>query len=201
MFRKCSFAFFDLSRAFHRGASVLDAGLCTLASSPVPTRAFSLCCIILQTCNIMVPTRVLLTALLLFASGPGHMIAGFTLVARPSSLARTTTKMKTTGHRRSSPALFEKKQELDDGVVELVDSSTEEQSTKKEGGAAVPNNPLFISQGEIDPETLNPDLSDPKQARVIIYIIISLIPVLFLIPLMLGSRELIPLDAVPPVQM
>jgi len=138
----------------------------------------------------MVPTRVvLLAALLLLASGPGHMIAGFTLVARPLSLARTTTTT-TTGHRRTSPALFENKQELDDGVVELVDSSTEEQSTKKEGGA-VPNNPLFISQGEIDPETLNPDLSDPKQARVIIYIIISLIPVLFLIPL----------DAVPPVQM
>jgi len=143
----------------------------------------------------MVPTSVLLTALLLLASGPGHMIAGFTL---SSSLVRTTT----TGHRCStSPALFEKKQELDDGVVELVDSSMEEHGTKKEGGAAVPNNPLFISQGEIDPETLNPDLSDPKQARVIIYIIISLIPVLFLIPLMLGSRELIPLDAVPPVQM
>jgi hypothetical protein len=57
----------------------------------------------------------------------------------------------------------------------------------------------FFSQGDIDPQTLNPDLSDPKQARVIIYIILSLLPVLFLIPLMLGSRELIPLDSLPPV--
>jgi hypothetical protein len=57
----------------------------------------------------------------------------------------------------------------------------------------------FLSQGEIDPEAMNPDLSDPKQARVIIYIILSLVPVLFLIPLMMiGSRDLIPLDALPP---
>jgi hypothetical protein len=59
--------------------------------------------------------------------------------------------------------------------------------------------PLFISQGEILPESLNPDLSNPKQTRVIAYMLISLIPVLFLIPLMIGSRDLIPLDALPPV--
>lgn len=59
----------------------------------------------------------------------------------------------------------------------------------------------FLSQGDIDPQALNPDLSDPKQTRVIIYIILSLIPVLFLIPLMLGSRELIPLESLPPVPM
>jgi hypothetical protein len=59
----------------------------------------------------------------------------------------------------------------------------------------------FLSQGEILPETLNPDLSDPKQTRVIIYVIISLLPVLFLIPLMLASRDLIPAEMLPPVQM
>lgn len=80
----------------------------------------------------------------------------------------------------------------DDGVVELVDEETEEEK-------AVDTSAPFLSQGEIVDEALNPDLSDPKQARVIIYIIISLIPVLFLIPLMLGSRDLIPLDALPPV--
>jgi hypothetical protein len=44
-------------------------------------------------------------------------------------------------------------------------------------------------------------LSDPKQARVIVYIVLSLLPVLFLIPFMLGSRDLIPLDDLPPVQL
>lgn len=83
----------------------------------------------------------------------------------------------------------------DDGVVELVD----EEDTQEE--KAVDTSAPFLSQGEIIDEALNPDLSDPKQARVIIYIILSLIPVLFLIPLMLGSRDLIPLDALPPVEM
>jgi hypothetical protein len=82
------------------------------------------------------------------------------------------------------------------GVVELVD---EEEETKAPpvSAAGAP----FLSQGEILQESLNPDLSDPKQTRVIIYIIISLIPVLFLIPLMLGSRDLIPLEALPPVDL
>lgn len=86
-----------------------------------------------------------------------------------------------------------------DGVVELLDDDDEtepESSATANDSSAAP----FLSQGEIVDEALNPDLSDPKQARVIIYIIISLIPVLFLIPLMLGSRDLIPLDALPPVE-
>ena len=86
----------------------------------------------------------------------------------------------------------------DDGVVELVDDEEETTSTDP----VVPQNTPapFLSQGDISEEALNPDLSDPKQTRVIIYIILSLIPVLFLIPLMLGSRELIPLDTLPPVE-
>lgn len=86
---------------------------------------------------------------------------------------------------------------VDDGVVELVDEDDEEEKTVNGGTAPAP----FLSQGEIVEEALNPDLSDPKQARVIIYIILSLVPVLFLIPLMLGSRDFIPLDALPPVEM
>jgi hypothetical protein len=86
---------------------------------------------------------------------------------------------------------------VDDGVVELVDEDEEEEKTVNGGTAPAP----FLSQGEILEEALNPDLSDPKQARVIIYIILSLVPVLFLIPLMLGSRDFIPLDALPPVEM
>jgi hypothetical protein len=77
----------------------------------------------------------------------------------------------------------------DDGIVELGD----EPPTK----TVAP----FLSQGDIAEEVLQVDLNDPKQTRVIIYIILSLVPVLFLIPLMLGSRDLIPLDALPPVSM
>ena len=89
---------------------------------------------------------------------------------------------------------------LTNGVVELVDEDSQDPRFSTERASTQATAP-FLSQGEIDPEALNPDLSDPKQARVIIYIILSLLPVLFLIPLMLGSRELIPLEAVPPVQL
>mmetsp|Transcript_28702 Transcript_28702/g.37522 ORF Transcript_28702/g.37522 Transcript_28702/m.37522 type:complete len:120 (+) Transcript_28702:3-362(+) len=91
----------------------------------------------------------------------------------------------------------------DDGVVELADddeieSVRQEAKDSSSTSVAAP----FLSQGnELAEDVLNPDLSDPKQTRVIIYIIISLIPVLFLVPLMLGSRDLIPLDAVPPVEL
>ena len=103
----------------------------------------------------------------------------------------------------------------DDGVVELAtdDEETEtetkqqeegeeeegEEETTKSSSASAPS-VTFLSQGEIDKETLILT-DDPKQTRVIIYIILSLIPVLFLIPLMLGSRDLIPLDSLPPVSM
>jgi hypothetical protein len=58
----------------------------------------------------------------------------------------------------------------------------------------------FLSQGELsdDPNLLSPDFSDGKQSRVIIYIILTLVPILFLVPLMIGSRDLIPLDALHP---
>jgi hypothetical protein len=86
-------------------------------------------------------------------------------------------------------------QTQDDGVVELVDEVEDIKASVAESPAPEVNAP-FLSQGEILPEALNPDLSDPQQARVIIYIIISLLPVLFLVPLMLGSRDLIPLAPV-----
>jgi len=83
-------------------------------------------------------------------------------------------------------------------VVELVEDEIEsgEKAVTATGGAA----PTFLSQGEIDKENLNVDLANPKQTRVILYIIVSLLPVLFLIPFML-SRDLIPLDELPPVTM
>ena len=83
----------------------------------------------------------------------------------------------------------------DDGIVELGE---EPKTAETEDDAPVAP---FLSQGEISEEAMTMDFSDPKQARVMVYIILSLLPVLFLIPLMLGSRDLIPLDALPPVEL
>jgi hypothetical protein len=88
-------------------------------------------------------------------------------------------------------------QNREDGIVELDDSTESSNSQSGKQPQAAP----FLSQGEILAESLNPDLSDPKQTRVLIYIILSLLPVLFLIPFMLGSRDLIPLEDLPPVQL
>jgi hypothetical protein len=83
----------------------------------------------------------------------------------------------------------------DEGIVELIDKPVSKEPTK------ISNNAPFMSQGEISPEALNPDFSDPRQTRAVIYTVISLLPVLFLIPLMIGSRDFIPPDSLPPVQM
>lgn len=83
-----------------------------------------------------------------------------------------------------------------DKVVELADDDEEEVAAPTEDAPVAP----FLSQGEISEEAMAMDLSDPKQARVMFYIILSLLPVLFLIPLMLGSRELIPAEILPPVE-
>ena len=90
----------------------------------------------------------------------------------------------------------------DNQVVELVDDDTEEQPSeaKSDDATAVAVAP-FLSQGEISEEVMEMDWNDPKQTRVIFYIILSLLPVLFLVPLMLGSRDLIPADVLPPVEL
>jgi len=93
--------------------------------------------------------------------------------------------------------------EAENQVVELADDETEEQQkseSKSDDAPAVAAAP-FLSQGEISEEALTMDWSDPKQQRVMFYIILSLLPVLFLIPLMLGSRELIPPELLPPVEL
>ena len=141
---------------------------------------------------MVLPSRKLIIAAMLLVAFP-HDTASFTL-RQPFQSSAPLLLTPWTSKRRPCPPLFEQREEVEEGVVELADAP----DTKP-----TPNVPIvpFISQGEIDPETLNPDLSDPKQARVIIYIIISLLPVLFLIPLMLGSRDLIPLDDLPPVSL
>lgn len=85
----------------------------------------------------------------------------------------------------------------DDEVLELVEDEVQPVEEKEPEKAVAP----FLSQGEVSEEAMEMDLSDPKQARVMFYIILSLLPVLFLIPLMLGSREMIPADIMPPVEM
>lgn len=84
-------------------------------------------------------------------------------------------------------------------VVELVDNDDDitSRETKLTEDVAAP----FLSQGEISEEAMEMNWNDPKQTRVIFYIILSLLPVLFLVPLMLGSRDLIPPEALPPVEL
>jgi len=97
--------------------------------------------------------------------------------------------------------LFMADTETENKVVELADDESDAPATeaKAEDDKAVAA--PFLSQGEIDEEALTMDWTDPKQQRVMFYIILSLLPVLFLIPLMLGSRELIPMDMLPPVEL
>jgi hypothetical protein len=82
-------------------------------------------------------------------------------------------------------------------VLELADEEASSTTSTSEQKVVAP----FLSQGEISQDAMEMDWKDPKQARVMFYIILSLLPVLFLIPLMLGSRELIPQDLLPPVEM
>jgi hypothetical protein len=99
------------------------------------------------------------------------------LAAEPESQSQASSSTTT-------PTLEEQ------GVVELATTTTTTAATNNKAPVSAGT---FLSQGEIDPANLKVDLSNPQQTRVILYIILSLIPVLFLIPLMLGSRELLPL--------
>mmetsp|Transcript_19750 Transcript_19750/g.49142 ORF Transcript_19750/g.49142 Transcript_19750/m.49142 type:complete len:143 (+) Transcript_19750:162-590(+) len=111
--------------------------------------------------------------------------------------AATTVPSKQCVKSTNFSPLFMADTEAENQVVELADDDESEDAPSEEKAVAAP----FLSQGEIDEEALTMDWSDPKQQRVMFYIILSLIPVLFLIPLMLGSRELIPMDMLPPVEL
>ena len=88
-------------------------------------------------------------------------------------------------------------------MIDLTDDDDEDIGPDTQRAASVLSTAPFLSQGELssDPNLLNPDFSDDKQNRVILYIILTLVPILFLVPLMIGSRDLIPLDVLPPVEL
>eukprot|EP00529_Nitzschia_sp_RCC80_P035749 CAMPEP_0113467618 /NCGR_PEP_ID=MMETSP0014_2-20120614/14907_1 /TAXON_ID=2857 /ORGANISM="Nitzschia sp." /LENGTH=176 /DNA_ID=CAMNT_0000359931 /DNA_START=611 /DNA_END=1141 /DNA_ORIENTATION=+ /assembly_acc=CAM_ASM_000159 len=165
-------------------------------------------------------STVLTVAVIIFVVSPSTA-EGFSITSSFAHYASTTTAITNTiivgaKHRRTSMPVSTSKRCLErllspsfmtlqmsgteeDGVVELADTSSDDDDelTKKEEPTAVAP---FLSQGEISEEAMEMDWKDPKQARVMFYIILSLIPVLFLIPLMLGSREMIPADMLPPVE-
>ncbi len=115
--------------------------------------------------------------------------------------ATTTRSNHCVQKQTTCSPLFMSDTETENQVVELADDESDapaaEAKAEDDKAVAAP----FLSQGEIDEEALTMDWSDPKQQRVMFYIILSLLPVLFLIPLMLGSRELIPMDMLPPVEL
>lgn len=143
-----------------------------------------------------VPARTMILFSLVVVMAFLTTARGFTPV-----VSRTVVPMTTTSPYSVSRWMAAE-DEKNSGVVELGggdDDDSETTTDKKDLPKAV-SAPLFISQGEIDPGTLNPDFSDAKQTRVIIYTILSLLPVLFLIPFMLG-RDFIPVDSLPPVDL
>ena len=118
-----------------------------------------------------------------------------------------TSPLKTCNNRRHfnillGPLASSPENNNDLGVIDLTDDDDEDDAPAATASEASKEwNAPFLSQGELsdDPNLLSPDFQDVKQTRVIIYIILTLVPILFLVPLMIGSRDLIPLDALPPV--
>ena len=123
----------------------------------------------------------------------------------PHRIPCTHHHMSHISHRRVSLLLSSPEDNNNLGVIDLTDDEDDAPLTAQEASNDSANSPAapFLSQGELsdDPNLLNPDFSDAKQTRVIVYIILTLLPILFLVPLMIGSRDLIPLDALPPVEM
>mmetsp|Transcript_21044 Transcript_21044/g.49401 ORF Transcript_21044/g.49401 Transcript_21044/m.49401 type:complete len:156 (+) Transcript_21044:38-505(+) len=115
--------------------------------------------------------------------------------ARRTTLTRVRASENEAEGSASNLGVIDLTDEDEDEAVQVVPISSQNIVVQREQVAP------FLSQGEIsdDPNLLSPDGTDAKQNRVIIYIILSLIPVLFLVPLMIGSRDLIPMDALPPV--
>lgn len=130
-------------------------------------------------------------------------IAAFTTTTLNASPLKSLHSASCNTNRISLSLAASQEDNSNSGVIDLTDDDDDDDApavaVAEQASPAAP----FLSQGELsdDPNLLSPDFSDAKQTRVIIYIILTLVPVLFLIPLMIGSRDLIPLDALPPVEM
>lgn len=125
--------------------------------------------------------------------------SAFAPVATTSPLKSLHAASHNNRHPHSPTPLYSSPEDNNNmGVIDLTDDDEDVPETTQAAPAAP-----FLSQGEMsdDPNLLSPDFTDAKQTRVIIYIILTLVPILFLVPLMIGSRDLIPLDALPPVEM
>jgi hypothetical protein len=137
-----------------------------------------------------------LIALILGLFNCNSSVDSFSLSVRCPVSSRTAFHLPT---QTSSESLFRLRNSLEEpgvsqDVVELVPMEEKlKESVSK---------PQFISQSnEIAEDVLKPNFSDPKQVRVILYLILALAPVIMLIPLMIGSRDFIPPEALPPVTM
>jgi hypothetical protein len=167
--------------------------------------------------------RLFAVVQLLLIARHAPTISAFALIASSSpspvkSLHRARSSSCHRLHRKSPTPLLASSPEDDNnknaGVIDLTDDEDYDDvplatvSRAPRPSSAVADGNVraaapFLSQGELsdDPNLLSPDFSDGKQSRVIIYIILTLVPILFLVPLMIGSRDLIPLDALPPVEL
>lgn len=126
----------------------------------------------------------------------------FTL-PQPSFGRTTTSRFITEGTNGESSQVIELVDDDDNTQEQPQQSNNNEVTTtktpeEKSATAATAVAP-FLSQSEISKESMEINWNDPKQTRVMFYIILSLLPVLFLIPLMIGSRDLIPQDVLPPI--
>ena len=128
------------------------------------------------------------------------LVAAIATISHAFTIPQTATTVPSAHCVKNLRPLFMAENEAENQVVELADDESEDSPAEAEAEEKAVAAP-FLSQGEIDEEALSMDWSDPKQQRVMFYIILSLLPVLFLIPLMLGSRELIPMDMLPPVEL
>jgi hypothetical protein len=162
--------------------------------------------------------QLLLILFVVVAPPSSSTVSAFVLPQKTVSTIRSLKLSSSSGHGSSryynswlSSALASSSEDNNNvrGVIDLTDDDDDEDigpdfvNTQQRSSAASVTTAPFLSQGELssDPKLLNPDFSDDKQNRVILYIILTLVPILFLVPLMIGSRDLIPLDILPSVEL
>lgn len=152
----------------------------------------------------MVAVVIIQVLLILLVVAPPSSSAVSAFVFPQKTVSTITLKLSSSSShsRYSSWSSALASSSEDNNVRGVIDLTDEDIGPDTQQAASVSTAP-FLSQGELssDPNLLNPDFSDDKQNRVILYIILTLVPILFLVPLMIGSRDLIPLDILPPVEL